>query len=116
MENYFIAIKIPREIGEKIFEKIKKKNLLEFVKGKYISTEDYHFTLRFFGSLDEAQVQKIRKKLRKISFNKFDCGVGKLGIFDNKFKGVVWVGSDCNNLKELVEKIWEMIGMEKRKF
>ena len=116
MHNYFIAIKIPEKIGGKIFEKVKEKNLLEFIQGKYISLEDYHFTLRFFGNIDEGQVQEIRKKLEGISFNNFDCELSKLGIFDNRFNGVVWVGNDCKKLRDLVDKIWGRVGEERRKF
>lgn len=115
-ENYFVAIKIPKRVGEIIYDKISKFDLLSFVSGKYISIEEYHFTLRFFGELGEKELVDIQDKLKEIKFNSFKCNLTEIGFFENKFNGVIWVGCSSKELHDLVNKIWMKVGKEKRKF
>lgn len=116
MGNYFVAVKIPLNVSRRIFERIKEKDFLKFVQGKYVDFENYHFTLRFFGELGQRESKEIIKKLKEVSFKKFNCKFNKLGVFDNKFNGVIWIGSSSRDLNELAEEIFKKVGKEKRKF
>jgi RNA 2',3'-cyclic 3'-phosphodiesterase len=116
MGNYFVAVKIPLGIGKKIFDRLKNVNFLKFLQGKNVNFENYHFTLRFFGELKEREVEEIVGKLKGISFKSFICKLNKLGVFDSKFNGVIWVGTSSEKLDGLAEEVFREVGREKRHF
>ena len=104
----FIAIESSEHVKSKIFhesETLQKKN---FFKGKFVDKKNLHFTLKFLGEISEEKLGDIEKKLKEIKFNRFECEVGKAGVFDSeKHIRTIWVGLISDKLKELEEKFEE---------
>jgi len=102
----FISIELPEHVKSKIFhevENLQKKNL---IKGKFVEKDNLHLTLKFLGNISEEELKKIKKVLNEISFSKFDCFVGKTGIFDdeNHIK-IIWVNLISKKLEDLQKEI-----------
>ncbi|GBE19743.1 2',5' RNA ligase family [archaeon BMS3Abin17] len=106
----FIAIESSEHVKSKIFhesETLQKKN---FFKGKFVDKKNLHFTLKFLGEISEEKLGDIEKKLKEIKFNRFECEVGKAGVFDSeKHIRTIWVGLISDKLKELEKKISEKL-------
>ncbi len=101
----FIAIDLPEHVKAKIFhafETLQDKNLFH---GKFVEKENLHLTMKFLGSISEEKMEEVREKLREIKFEKFDCGIGKAGVFDENYVKVIWVDLLSNKLKELQEQV-----------
>lgn len=101
----FIAIDLLEHVKAKIFhafETMQDKNLF---RGKFVEKENLHLTLKFLGSISEEKLEEVRKKLREIKFEKFDCKIGKAGVFDENYVKVIWVDLLSDKLKELQKQI-----------
>ena len=109
----FISLDIPEEIKKEI-TKIQSQ-LLEFI-GKKTETENLHLTLKFLGEIDEKKIEKVKKRLREIKFEKFETEVDSIGVFSEKFIRIVWLHlSNCDELqKEIDEKLKDLFEKEKR--
>jgi len=82
----FIAIDLPDDIKNKIYEEIKN---IKGVRGKFVERENLHITLKFLGELQPNIVEKIKKELDNIRFNKFEIEIYGFGNFNNR---VLWFG------------------------
>ena len=109
----FVSIDIPEEIKSDVI-KI-QENLPEFF-GKKTAKENLHLTLKFLGEINEKKVEEVKKKLRKIKFDKFESKIDCVGVFDEKFIRIIWLHmSDCDELqKEIDEKLKDLFDKEKR--
>lgn len=87
----FIAIELPDDIKEKIYESslLLKQNCLQ---GSYSSKENYHITLAFLGEVDPGRVADIRKIMDGIDFPSGDITIGKLSCF-RRDGGDIWFRS-----------------------
>ncbi len=83
----FIAIDLPGGVKEYLF---KLQALLP--KSAMSLTHDFHLTLKFLGSCDEARRKKVEEQLRQISFQPFEARLENLGTFGGRAPRVVWVG------------------------
>ena len=69
---------------------------------KAIAPENLHFTLFFFGEVDDKKVEKIKNKMNEITFQGFEIIYKKIGVFPSyKFPKVIWIGLDDNSDKEI---------------
>ena len=94
----FIAINLPNELKEKIWQDYSEKLLGEELK--LVRKENLHITMKFLGYFSEKNLLELYEKLSKISFEMFEAEVFGVGEFNGK---VIWVGvTDKNNL---IEKI-----------
>lgn len=101
----FIAIDLPEHAKAKIFhafETLQDKNLFH---GKFVEKENLHLTLKFLGNISEEKMEEVREKLREIKFEKFDCEIGKAGVFGENYVKVIWVDLLSDKLKELQKQI-----------
>lgn len=114
MGNYFVSIVPPKEIQEKIHEEFDKFRKL--VHGKFVSAENIHLTLKFFGKIEEKDISSIKENLRKVSFKKFNCSLDGAGFFRNKFRGVLWAGLIAPEFEELYTLISENSFEENKEF
>lgn len=97
----FVAIDIPRELGEKI-EKIQKEIESNSIK----LAKDFHITLKFLGELNENKISEIINCLEKIKEKKFEIEIKNLGTFPNeKYIRVLWLGCNSSKLIELARKV-----------
>lgn len=120
----FIAIDIPDELKEKIYNAF--KNERQRVKGvKWVEKENLHLTLKFLGEIKEEKIKEIEKILDEIpnKFRSFEVSLGELGGFPNfKNPRVLWIKvSPPEKIEEIFNFIEEKtqrlnIEREERKF
>ena len=86
---------------------------------KFIDPHNLHFTLFFFGEVDEKTVEQIKNKMNEITFQGFEIIYKKIGVFPSfQFPKVIWIGLDDNSTKkltlisELVKSKMEQIGFK----
>jgi len=105
LKRCFICIDLPletRKYLEEIQEILKKKN---FFHGKFTEFENLHLTLKFLGEISEEKIEEIQKRLKKIKFNIFDCHLGELGVFSERFVSIIWVKLGGKGIFELQKQI-----------
>ena len=62
---------------------------------KLVGTENFHFTLVFFGEIDNSIIDKIVTKISEIEFQSFEINYGMIGAFPNNSRAkVIWIGVD----------------------
>jgi 2'-5' RNA ligase len=62
---------------------------------KVVRPENFHFTLVFFGEVDNSILDKIVTKISEIEFQSFEINFGTIGAFPNNNQAkVVWIGLD----------------------
>jgi len=77
-----------------------RKDLLTYLnlENKYVKLvrpENFHFTLVFFGEVDNSSLDKIVTKISEIEFQSFEINFGTIGAFPNNNQAkVVWIGLD----------------------
>ncbi|HET9806199.1 MAG TPA: RNA 2',3'-cyclic phosphodiesterase [Nitrososphaeraceae archaeon] len=84
-----------------------------------VNIENLHFTLFFFGDIENKQLELITNKMNEIVFEKFEINYRKIGAFPSyKYPKVIWIGvddkseSELNSLFELVKFKMEQIGFK----
>ncbi|MBL7197270.1 MAG: RNA 2',3'-cyclic phosphodiesterase [Candidatus Omnitrophica bacterium] len=119
----FIALEISEEIKEKIIDiqnKIKQTNSL---KGKWVSKDKLHLTLKFLGDTQLKYVEKIKDKIKECfkDADVINCHLTNIGTFPNeKFPRVIWAGIKSGDIqiinlaKKLEESLLEF-GFKKEK-
>lgn len=96
MSRIFVAADIYRKNE---IQKI-QKDLLTYLnlENKYLKLvrpENFHFTLVFFGEVDNSILDKIVTKISEIEFESFEINFGTIGAFPNNNQAkVVWIGLD----------------------
>lgn len=96
MPRVFVAADIHRK-GQ--LENIQKNLIsclnLEHIQLKLVKPENFHFTLVFFGEVNDSLLDKIATKISEIKFQSFRINYGTIGAFpDIKRAKVVWIGLD----------------------
>ena len=84
-----------------------------------VNIENLHFTLFFFGDIENKQIELISNKMNEIVFEKFEINYRKIGAFPSfKYPKIIWIGVDeksereLNSLFELVKFKMEQIGFK----
>jgi 2'-5' RNA ligase len=84
-----------------------------------VNIENLHFTLFFFGDMENKQIELISNKMNEIVFEKFEINYRKIGAFPSfRYPKVIWIGVDeksereLNSLFELVKFKMEQIGFK----
>jgi len=93
----FIAIDLLDSIKDKIYSETKK---IRGVSGKLVERENLHITLKFLGEVQPDMVEKIKKDLENIKFQKFEVEIYGIGEFNNR---VLWFG-----IKKGFDRIMEL--------
>lgn len=102
----FIAIDLPSHIKSRIFHKFEILYGKRLFKGKNCLKDSLHLTLKFLGEVSEEQVEKIDLDLKKIKFNKFDCSIGEVGVFDNEENiKIIWVNLVAQEIFKLQKEV-----------
>lgn len=96
MPRVFVAADIHRK-GE--LEKIQKNLIsclkLEHIHLKLVKPENFHFTLVFFGEINDSSLDKIVTSISEIEFQSLRINFKPIGAFpDIKRAKVVWIGLD----------------------
>ena len=96
MPRIFVAADIHKKIE---IQKI-QKNLIAHLNLdnkflKPVGPENFHFTLVFFGEVDNPTLEKIVARISEIEFRSFEIRYGTIGAFPNNNRAkVVWIGLD----------------------
>ncbi|MBX7077096.1 MAG: RNA 2',3'-cyclic phosphodiesterase [Methanobacteriaceae archaeon] len=102
----FLAIEIEPDLKPLINNLIKEfKNTDANIK--YVTADNMHLTLKFFGDVSEDKLNKIEKATNNVlkDFSQFNLRVEGMGTFPNSDHiKVIWVGIDNNSELELLEK------------
>jgi len=93
----FIGIDLSLEATKEI-ERLQKIIKPHFV-GKTTSSKNLHLTLKFLGEIEDATLNKVKKKLSAIEHQSFQL----LGVFSQKFIKMVWVKVSTVPLQPLID-------------
>ena len=97
----FVAIEIS---SNKIINLISKFQSEININAKPVEPHNLHFTLQFLGDISQDIVEKVMISLNSIKFSSFMVNFKGIGVFPKlKFPRVVWIGTDENGGKSLVE-------------
>jgi 2'-5' RNA ligase len=76
---------------------------------KLVGPENFHFTLLFFGEVDNSTIDKIVAKISEIEFQSFEISYGVVGAFPNNNRAkVVWIGLD-EKTKEAFNQLYHLV-------
>jgi len=76
---------------------------------KLVGPENFHFTLVFFGEVDNSLLDKIVAKISEIDFQSFEVHYGTIGAFPNNNRAkVVWIGLD-EKTKESFNQLYHLV-------
>lgn len=91
-------------------------------KIKYVPAENMHFTLKFFGNIDEDMVDDISGAVEKIikNYSSFELKIENCGCFPNqKVIKVLWLGIDkdskITDLQKELDKEFKKLGFKKER-
>ena len=117
----FLAIELDEKLVPPILEvqeDFKKTN----AKIKYVPAENMHFTLKFFGNIDEDMVKDISDSVKKIiaNYSQFELKIENCGCFPNlNVIKVLWLGIDKDSkiidLQKELDKEFKKLGFKKEK-
>lgn len=100
----FIAIDLPEDLRKKLVSYYSR--LGRYVRGKFVEEENLHITLKFLGEQQPNIVEKVKKLLAEIRFERFTIKVKNLGAFPSlENPRVIWVGAYSDELIRLVNEI-----------
>jgi 2'-5' RNA ligase len=115
----FLAIELPGTILKKI-EEVQKDLRSSHADVRWVNPEKIHLTLKFFGNIDESQIDLIVKSIEGPTQTRspFSVAVHGMGAFPHfKNPRVIWIGLVEGNgvllsLQKELEKELEKVGFE----
>ncbi len=123
MIRLFIALKIPDDVRQKIFN-LPREIVNNYNDYKWEEIDKIHLTLKFIGEVKEDLIQPVTESIKFIEeYSAFECLLTRFGFF-YRFKEakILWLGfSIDDSIKELVKRLNENltkfnIPAEKREF
>ncbi len=105
MPRLFVALKIPRDIREKIIT-FRNEAKPDYANYKWEQIEKIHLTLKFIGDVRENLVEDITEEIRFVEeYNCFDCRLTQFGFFfKNKKPRILWIGLTLNDYADDIVK------------
>lgn len=103
----FLAIDLPWELKKELWS-LKKLEEPPYTKLKWVEEENFHITLRFFGTVSENLVEKISKSSEAVcqKIASFKLEIKELGTFPEKgLPKVIWIGVE--NKENLLEELYK---------
>ena len=117
----FLAIELDNDLVPGILD-VQKEFKKTNANVKYVPEENMHFTLKFFGNIDEEMVDDIALAVEKVikNYSSFDLNIKNCGCFPNKkVIKVLWLGleegSPIKNLQKDLDKEFKKLGFKKEK-
>ncbi|MCD6367948.1 MAG: RNA 2',3'-cyclic phosphodiesterase [Candidatus Aenigmarchaeota archaeon] len=93
----FVAIPIPEEIKRKIADIQKSFDLTGI---KLVEPQNFHLTVKFFGDLNEEELERAENILRNIRSESFDIRIGGINVFPSKsYIRTIWIDVTKNRDK-----------------
>ena len=107
MIRAFIGVQIAPEVRARISEAIAQ--LAPEISGiRWVREDNFHFTLKFLGVIEEPQIEPISNALAQAihPFRRFTINAKCLGVFpDVKRARVLWVGLEGNDMPALAKNV-----------
>ena len=117
----FLAIELDNDLVPGILD-VQKEFKKTNANVKYVPEENMHFTLKFFGNIDEEMVDDIALAVEKVikNYSSFDLNIKNCGCFPNKkVIKVLWLGleegSPIKDLQKDLDKEFKKLGFKKEK-
>ena len=117
----FLAIELDNDLVPGILD-VQKEFKKTNANVKYVPEENMHFTLKFFGNIDEEMVDDIALAVEKVikNYSSFDLNIKNCGCFPNKkVIKVLWLGleegSPIKNLQKDLDKEFKKLGFKKER-
>lgn len=110
MPRVFVAADIHKKSElENIQKNLISSLKLEHVQLKLVIPENFHFTLVFFGEINDSLLDKIITKISEIKFQSFRINYGPIGAFpDIKRAKVIWIGLDSET-KNAFSQMYDIV-------
>ena len=97
----FVAIEI---YSNEIINLISKFQSEININAKPVEPHNLHFTLQFLGDISQDIAEKVMVSLNSVKFSRFMVNFKGIGVFPKlKFPRIVWIGTDENGGKSLIE-------------
>ena len=113
----FLAIELDNDLVPGILD-VQKEFKKTNANVKYVPEENMHFTLKFFGNIDEEMVDDIALAVEKVikNYSSFDLNIKNCGCFPNKkVIKVLWLGleegSPIKDLQKDLDKEFKKLGL-----
>ena len=117
----FLAIDLAEDLKPEIAD-VQKEFKKTGANIKYVPSQNMHFTLKFFGNIDENMVEEISEAVEKVirNYSAFDLSIGGCGSFPNQNTiKVLWIGIDRNSqiadLQKDLDMEFKKLGFKKER-
>lgn len=117
----FLAIDLAEDLKPEIAD-VQKEFKKTGANIKYVPSQNMHFTLKFFGNIDEDMVDEISEAVEKVirNYSAFDLSIGGCGSFPNQNTiKVLWIGIDSNSqiadLQKDLDREFKKLGFKKER-
>lgn len=117
----FLAIDLAEDLKPEIAD-VQKEFKKTGANIKYVPSQNMHFTLKFFGNIDENMVEEISEAVEKVvkNYSSFDLSIGGCGSFPNQNTiKVLWIGIDRNStiadLQKDLDREFKKLGFKKER-
>ena len=117
----FLAIDLAEDLKPKIAD-VQRQFKKTDANIKYVPPENMHFTLKFFGNIDEDMVEDISEAVEKVAgnYSSFDLSIGGCGSFPNQNTiKVLWIGIDRDSkiieLQKDLDREFKKLGFKKER-
>lgn len=91
----FLGIPLPKDLRKRVFEVIKEVKMAGI---RAVKTENLHWTVRFFGELDEKQLVKVKEIMDSMEGNDMEIEIRGIGAFpSSSYVKVLWIGVSNGN-------------------
>lgn len=117
----FLAIDLADDLKPKIAD-VQREFKKTDANIKYVPSQNMHFTLKFFGNIDEDMVEDISRAVEKVigNYSSFELSIGGCGSFPNQNTiKVLWIGiskdSRITDLQKDLDKEFKKLGFKKER-
>jgi len=101
----FVALELPESLKNEIAGALDKCRMISAKEVKWVEFQNLHFTLQFFGSVNEDSLSKISHSLKKIFSNlsSFAMHSATIELYprnSDKYQNprIIWVRCSCNDI------------------
>jgi 2'-5' RNA ligase len=99
----FLALDVKDDKTIRLIEDVQKRLIQTGADLKLVETKNLHFTLKFFGEINDAIAMKIKSSLENLKFRPLRIVYKGMGVFPSPQRiSVIWVGVDKSCADELI--------------
>src|SRR3989344_5614325 len=113
----FIALDLPDEIKNALYEYTKLIQQKYPFEGKLTEPENLHLTLKFIGEIPDEKVSDIVKKLKTIKHPVIKARITETGVFTPSFIKILWIKLDgADKLQSEIDKALQDLFKKEARF